>query len=54
MKLMGQRLMARDFDREAAEFQVRVAVLNDFTALAIPVTKGRDKSIRGQRGSDAR
>ena len=39
VKLLGQRLMARDFDRQVAEFQVRVAVLNDFTALGIPVTK---------------
>ena len=33
VKLPGQRLMARDFDRQVAEFQVRVAVLG------IPVTK---------------
>jgi hypothetical protein len=39
LKLLGQRLMARDFDRQVAEFQVRVAVLNGFTALGIPVTK---------------
>ncbi len=30
----------RDFDRQVAEFQVRVAVLNGFTAsLGIPVTE---------------
>jgi len=34
VKLLGQRLMARDFDR-----QVRIAVLNGYTALGIPVTK---------------
>ena len=39
VKLPGQRLMARDFDRQVAEFQVRVAVLNGYTALGIPVTK---------------
>ena len=39
-KLLGQRLMERDFDRQVAAFQVRVAVLNGFTALGIPVTKG--------------
>ena len=39
VKLLGQRLMARDFDRQVAKFQVRVAVLNGFTALGIPVTK---------------
>ncbi len=38
-KLSGQRLMARDFDRQVAEFQVRVAVLNGYTAPGIPVTK---------------
>ena len=39
VKLPGQRLIARDFDRQVAEFQVRVAVLNGYTALGIPVTK---------------
>ena len=39
VKLLGQRLSARDFDRQVAEFQVRVAVLNAFTALGIPVTE---------------
>ena len=38
VKLLGQRLMARDFDRQVAEFPVRVAVLNGYTALSIPVT----------------
>ena len=39
VKLLGQRLMARDFDRQVAEFQVRVAVLNGFTALGTPITE---------------
>ena len=39
VKLPGQRLMARDFDRQAAELQVRIAVLNGDTALGIPVTE---------------
>ncbi|SFL63844.1 hypothetical protein SAMN04488004_13511 [Loktanella salsilacus] len=39
MKLLGQWLMARDFDRQVAEVQVRVAILNGYTALGIPVTK---------------
>lgn len=38
VKLLGQRLMSRDFDRQVAEVQIRVAVLNRFTALGIPVT----------------
>ena len=39
MKLLGQRLMARDFDRQVAELQVRIAVLNGYTALGTPVTE---------------
>lgn len=38
-KLLGQRLRASGFDRQVAEFQVRVAVLNGFTALGIAVTE---------------
>ena len=39
VKLLGQRLMARNFDRQVAELQVRIAVLNGDTALGIPVTE---------------
>ena len=39
VKLLGQRLMARDFDRQVAELQVCIAVLNRYTALGIPVTE---------------
>lgn len=39
MKLLGQKLMARDPDRQIAELQLRVAVMNGFTALGIPVTE---------------
>ncbi|RAP39582.1 IS5 family transposase, partial [Rhodovulum viride] len=38
VKLLGQRLMSRDFDRQVAEVQIRAAVLNRFTALGIPLT----------------
>ena len=38
VKLLGQRLMSRDFDRQVAEIQIRAAVMNRFTALGIPVT----------------
>jgi hypothetical protein len=38
-KLLGQRPAVRDFDRQVAEFQFRVAVLNGFTALGIAVTE---------------
>ena len=39
VKLLGQSLMARDFDRQVAELQIRAAVLNRHTALGIPVTE---------------
>ena len=37
LKLMGQSLMIRDFDRQVAEIKIRIAVLNRYTALGIPV-----------------
>jgi hypothetical protein len=39
VKPLGQRLTARDFERQVAEFQARVAVLNGFTTLGRPVTE---------------
>ncbi len=39
VKLLGQSLMARGFDRHVAEIQIRVAVLNRYTVLGIPVTE---------------
>ncbi|OBY25194.1 hypothetical protein A9D60_22680 [Leisingera sp. JC1] len=39
VKLLGQSIMARDFDRQVAEIQIRVAALNRYTALGIPVTE---------------
>ena len=39
MKLLGQKLAARDFDRQTAELQTRIAILNRYTALGIPVTR---------------
>ena len=39
VKLPGQRLASRDVDRQVADFQVRVAVLNGFGALGIPVAE---------------
>jgi hypothetical protein len=39
IKLLGQSLMARDFERQVAEIQIRIAVLNLYTALGIPVTE---------------
>lgn len=39
VKLLGQSFIARDFDRQTAELQIRAAVLNGYTALGIPVTE---------------
>ncbi|WP_372921345.1 IS5 family transposase, partial [Roseovarius sp.] len=39
VKLLGQRLTAWDFDRQVAELQIRIAVLNGYTALGIPVAE---------------
>ena len=39
VKLLVQRLSARDFDRQVAEIQIRAAILNGFTALGIPQTE---------------
>ena len=33
MKLMGQSLMARDFDRQVAEIQIRIVLMNRLPAL---------------------
>lgn len=41
--------MARDFDRQVAELQVRAAVLNRFTRLGTPITAyfgDRDRPFR--------
>lgn len=48
VKLRGQRLSFRDLDRQVAEFQVRVAVLNGFTTSAFPSKTSRDKSVEGK------
>jgi hypothetical protein len=39
VKLLGLRLMVRGFDRQMAEFQIRVVVLNSLTALGIPLSR---------------
>ena len=39
MKLLGQKLMSRNFDRQTAELQARIAILNRSTTLGIPVTQ---------------
>lgn len=39
IKLLGRSLISRDFNRQVAEIQVRIAVLNRYTALGIPVSE---------------
>jgi len=39
MKLLGQSLMARDFERQVAEIKIRIAALNRYTAIGIPITE---------------
>lgn len=38
LKLLGERIMAKDFDRQDAEGQILIALLNRFTALGTPET----------------
>lgn len=38
LKLLGERIMARDFDRKDAEVQIRIALMNRFTSLGTPET----------------
>ncbi len=49
VKLLGQSLMARDFDRQVAELQVRAAVPNGYTAPGIPVTRPAGQ-VRPRKG----
>ena len=39
LKLLGERVMSRDFDRRLAELQIRAAILNRFTAIGAPLTQ---------------
>lgn len=39
VKLLGQRPMPLDFNRQVAELHIRIAVLNCYTALGIPITE---------------
>ena len=42
MKLPGQSVMVRDFERQVAEIQIRIAVLDRDTSLGIPITEPID------------
>lgn len=37
-KLLGERLLARDFHRQTTELQIRAALLNRFARLGTPET----------------
>ena len=39
LTLLGQQLAARDFERQTAELQARIAILDRSATLGIPVTK---------------
>lgn len=39
LKLLGERVMSRDVDRQVAELQIRAAILNRFTSLGTPLTQ---------------
>lgn len=42
MTLLRRKLTALGFDRQSAEFQIRVAILQRFTARGIPATQAAD------------
>jgi hypothetical protein len=39
MKLLGQSFMARDFERQVEEIQIRIAVLHRYTARGTPISE---------------
>ncbi len=51
IKLLGQSLMARGFDRQVPKSQIRIAALNRDTALSIPGTEAPGQVRTGKGGS---
>ena len=49
----GQR-MARDFDRQVAELQIRAAILNRFTGLGTPILNAWNDFVQGKGKGDLR
>jgi hypothetical protein len=47
-KLLVERVMSRDFDRQVAELQIKAAILNRFTALGPPLRSAKDRSVLGK------
>ena len=46
--------MARDFDRQVAELQIRAAILNRFTGLGTPILNAWDDFVQGKGKRDLR
>lgn len=47
-KQPGEPVMARDFDRQGAELQIRAAILNRVTALETPELNMWDEAVQGK------
>ncbi|OHX17499.1 hypothetical protein BI343_11885 [Chromobacterium amazonense] len=47
-KLLGERVIARDFDRQVAELLIRAAMLNRFKGQGTPVMVRMHKSAWGK------
>ena len=50
MKLLGQNLAARDFERQTAELHIRIAILDRFTHSAFP-SRSPSADIDREKGS---
>ena len=53
MMLRGLKLMARDFARETAEFQIRISILNRFLILNFLRHSARRLTSARERGTSA-
>ena len=53
LKLLGERLMARDFDRQTTELHIRAALLNRFTQPRHAEDAARCITPMGIRGASA-
>ncbi len=51
-KLLGARVMHRDFDRQVADLQVRATILNRFTPSERHLRSAQDQSVKGKGYSD--
>lgn len=51
LKLFGERIMSRDPDRQTAEIQNRIAIMNRFSALGRAETEAVARLQAGKRAS---